>query len=214
MSQMFFGQYLLDEQVIGEDALAEAIAHAEETNARIGRLAVERGFMSQSDTHRIQLEQRETDLRFIDLAVDLGLLTREQGSVLHVGERTLPKSLDPVGIEDQASGVVAAPVYEGLLGYHDKADGFGNTEDVLDAELNLDAQAAIGAIKRAGSGKLRFTRRTTGVSMGGLHELWVDGVKRSLVHKRGEDLAADHFTKNLSVAPFLRHMQSLGLWFT
>ena len=38
--------------------------------------------------------------------------------MLHIGERTLPKSLDPAGIEDQASGVVASPVYEGLLGYH------------------------------------------------------------------------------------------------
>jgi len=99
MSQMFFGQYLLDEQVIGEDALAEAIAHAEETNARIGRLAVERGFMSQSDTHRIQLEQRETDLRFIDLAVDLGLLTREQGSVLLSEQRRRHKPIGQALVE-------------------------------------------------------------------------------------------------------------------
>lgn len=42
----------------------------------------------------------------------------EQGAVLHAAIRTLPKSFDPAQIEDQASGIVTAPVYEGLLTYH------------------------------------------------------------------------------------------------
>ncbi len=78
MSQMFFGQYLLDEGVIGRDALGEAIDHAGRINARVGALAVERGFMSEAQIEQVQLEQRQTDLRFADLAVELGLLTREQ----------------------------------------------------------------------------------------------------------------------------------------
>ncbi len=78
MSQMFFGQYLLDEQVIGEDALGEAIDHAERVNARVGALAVERGFMSEAEIGQVQFEQRQTDLRFADLAIELGLLSREQ----------------------------------------------------------------------------------------------------------------------------------------
>jgi oligopeptide transport system substrate-binding protein len=42
----------------------------------------------------------------------------EEGTVMHVGLRQLPKSFDPPGIEDEGSGKVAAPVYEGLLMYH------------------------------------------------------------------------------------------------
>lgn len=42
----------------------------------------------------------------------------ERGAVLHAAIRTLPKSFDPPMIEDQASGIVAAQVYEGLLTYH------------------------------------------------------------------------------------------------
>jgi oligopeptide transport system substrate-binding protein len=42
----------------------------------------------------------------------------EEGAVLHVGIRDLPKSFDPPGIEDQGSGYVASHVYDGLLAYH------------------------------------------------------------------------------------------------
>ena len=42
----------------------------------------------------------------------------EQGSVLHVSLRTLPKTLDPPKIEDQISNKLTANVYEGLLVYH------------------------------------------------------------------------------------------------
>ena len=42
----------------------------------------------------------------------------EEGAVLHISQRQLPKSLDPPAIEDEGSGKAAAPVYEGLLMYH------------------------------------------------------------------------------------------------
>ena len=42
----------------------------------------------------------------------------EEGAILHVGLRLLPKSFDPPSVEEEGSGKVAAQVYEGLLGYH------------------------------------------------------------------------------------------------
>ncbi len=42
----------------------------------------------------------------------------EQGKILHVGLRVLPKSFDPPLIEDEGSGKCAAHVYDGLLQYH------------------------------------------------------------------------------------------------
>ena len=42
----------------------------------------------------------------------------EEGEILHVGLRLLPKSFDPPDIGEEGSGKVSAPVYEGLLAYH------------------------------------------------------------------------------------------------
>ena len=42
----------------------------------------------------------------------------EEGAILHVGLRLLPKSFDPPSVEEEGSGKVAANVYEGLLTYH------------------------------------------------------------------------------------------------
>jgi oligopeptide transport system substrate-binding protein len=42
----------------------------------------------------------------------------EQGKILHVGLRLLPKSFDPPQVDDEGSGAIASQVYEGLLTYH------------------------------------------------------------------------------------------------
>lgn len=42
----------------------------------------------------------------------------EEGTILHIGLRLLPKSFDPPHIGEEGSGKVSAPVYEGLLSYH------------------------------------------------------------------------------------------------
>jgi len=42
----------------------------------------------------------------------------EQGNILHVSLRTLPKSMDPPQIEDESSAKLAAHIYDGLLQYH------------------------------------------------------------------------------------------------
>ena len=42
----------------------------------------------------------------------------EEGKILHVGLRLLPKSFDPPQVDDEGSGAIASQVYEGLLAYH------------------------------------------------------------------------------------------------
>ena len=42
----------------------------------------------------------------------------EEGKILHIGLRLLPKSFDPPDISDEGSGIIASQVYEGLLMYH------------------------------------------------------------------------------------------------
>ncbi len=48
----------------------------------------------------------------------------EKGKILHMGLLALPKSLDPPGVEDMYSGIIASQVYEGLFQYHPYARPF------------------------------------------------------------------------------------------
>jgi hypothetical protein len=121
--QMFFGQFLLDEEVIGEDDLHRAVELATEENSRIGALGVECGMLTETQVELIQLEQRQTDMPFASLAVQLELLTREQSDELLLKQRRRHK---PIG---------EALVELGIL-------ETGELDDLLDryhlCELNLD----------------------------------------------------------------------------
>ncbi len=48
----------------------------------------------------------------------------EKGKILHMGLMALPKSLDPTGVEDMYSGIIASQIYEGLFQYHPYARPF------------------------------------------------------------------------------------------
>lgn len=124
MSQMFFGQYLLEEGVIDADRLGEALEHAERVNARIGTLAVEHGFMREAELEQVQLEQRHADARFADLAVGLGLLEPKQASQLLAEQKIRHK---PLGVALVELGHLAADELDDWL------DRFHMTQLDLDA---------------------------------------------------------------------------------
>jgi len=74
----FFGQYLLERGRIDHRQLLAAVEYQNVTNARLGTLALGKGYLTEAQVQRINLAQRTTDRLFGDLAVDLGLLTTEQ----------------------------------------------------------------------------------------------------------------------------------------
>ena len=94
MTQMFFGQFLLDEEVIDADCLQKALDIAGKEHYRIGALAVEWGYLSEAQVEMIQLEQRNNDLRFGELAIDFELLDREQTERLLEAQKARHK---PIG---------------------------------------------------------------------------------------------------------------------
>ncbi len=99
MSQMFFGQFLIDEEVISEDALRRAIELASEENPRIGALGIESGYLTEVQVELIQLEQRRTDMRFAELGVQLELLTRDQANALLREQRRRHKPIGEALVE-------------------------------------------------------------------------------------------------------------------
>jgi CheY-specific phosphatase CheX len=78
MSIKFFGQYLLEKNLISAEQLIEALKVQEDKNLRFGDYARAKGFMSDDDVMKLQAEQRRTDKKIGEIAVDMGLLTERQ----------------------------------------------------------------------------------------------------------------------------------------
>ncbi|NJD55983.1 MAG: hypothetical protein FIA94_06210, partial [Nitrospirae bacterium] len=78
MSIKFFGQYLLEKNLISADQLLEAVKYQESQNLRFGEYAESRGYITKADITRILDEQKRTDMQFGQLAVMLGLLSEDQ----------------------------------------------------------------------------------------------------------------------------------------
>ncbi|MCK5512409.1 MAG: chemotaxis protein CheX, partial [Thermodesulfovibrionia bacterium] len=114
MAVKFFGQYLLEKNIIKPHELIEAVKYQDSKNRSIGEYAVSMGYLTEKDVEKICNEQKRVDMRFGDLAVKLGLLTPAQVKeilTMQINERIL---------------IGEAMVEKGFL-----------TRDVLDRELDL-----------------------------------------------------------------------------
>jgi CheY-specific phosphatase CheX len=78
MSVKFFGQYLLEKNIIKPEALLEAVKLQETENRIFGQYAIAKGYLTEDDIQRLHKEQQHNDMRFGEIAVKLGLLTHEQ----------------------------------------------------------------------------------------------------------------------------------------
>jgi CheY-specific phosphatase CheX len=110
----FFGQYLLEKNIIKPHELIEAVEYQNLKNLFFGEYAISKGYLTQEDVERIKNEQRHLDMKFGEIAVRLGLLTPAQ-----VEEILTMQKNDHVFIGE-------ALVEKGFL-----------TRDVLERELRL-----------------------------------------------------------------------------
>lgn len=78
MAVKFFGQFLIEQGEINVAQLREALDFMEAENLSLGLYAVEKGLLKPMDVHRIQLEQRQKDASFEEIALELGLLARDK----------------------------------------------------------------------------------------------------------------------------------------
>jgi len=74
----FFGQYLLEKDVLDKDQLIESINYQKSRILKLGEIAIKKNFMSEKDVAKIHNEQKRTDKRFGDLAVEMEMLTQQQ----------------------------------------------------------------------------------------------------------------------------------------
>ncbi len=95
MAVKFFGQFLVEQDLISAADLLKAIELQESTNRKIGELVCDLGLMTPGQVDQVHQVQRHEDIRFGDKAIELGFLTEEQlqqaltlqrNSHLYIGE--------------------------------------------------------------------------------------------------------------------------------
>jgi CheY-specific phosphatase CheX len=78
MGIKFFGQFLIEKNLITKENLQEAVTLSRRSNLLFGETAQSMGLITPADVDRVEAAQRKENLNFGDLCVKMGLLTKEQ----------------------------------------------------------------------------------------------------------------------------------------
>lgn len=78
MFTQFFGNYLLEKQLISHEALSEAFEIQKNTRLKLGVLAINAGYMTAEQVEKAHDQQQRADKRIGDVMVEMGFLTKEQ----------------------------------------------------------------------------------------------------------------------------------------
>jgi CheY-specific phosphatase CheX len=113
MSIKFFGQFLLERNVLSAKDLLESIRLQESKNLRFGDYAVSKSYLLTDQVKRINEEQKRNDMMIGELAVKLDMLSEEQ-----VDEILTMQKNDHVCIGEAivAKGFLTSEVLERELG--------------------------------------------------------------------------------------------------
>lgn len=78
MYTQFFGNYLLNKNIITPEQLVEAMQAQKDIHLKLGVLAIHAGLLTAQEVQQIHIKQTHVDKRFGEIAVDEGYLTSEQ----------------------------------------------------------------------------------------------------------------------------------------
>lgn len=78
MFTQFFGNYLLNENLVTPEQLIDGLQAKKETRMKLGVLAINAGYMTAGQVETVHLKQSTVDKRFGDIAVECGFVTSEQ----------------------------------------------------------------------------------------------------------------------------------------
>lgn len=95
MAVKFFGQFLVENNLVSRDALLGAIELQEQRNLKFGEMAISTGYVTREEIERAHNAQLSHDMKLGDLLVEMGILTlnqlndiitRQQNTHLYIGE--------------------------------------------------------------------------------------------------------------------------------
>ncbi len=102
MESKFFGEFLVQKGVIGEEDLQVYLRHQKEINNKIGEFCLKRGVLRPEEVERILEVQKGIDAPFGEIALELNLLKKEEMhdllffqeiENLHLGEVLVKKGI-------------------------------------------------------------------------------------------------------------------------
>lgn len=116
MLTQFFGNYLLEKQVINSDQLIEALRHKHAAQQKVETLALNSGYITEEEVEDVHNMQSYTDNEFIELALHMGYLTVKQASELeeaqHFGYLFLGRAIVDLGFCSREKMVKLITDYE------------------------------------------------------------------------------------------------------
>jgi CheY-specific phosphatase CheX len=95
MAVMFFGQFLVEQNIVTAEALLNAINLQDKNNLKLGEMAVTMGLITQANIQQAHNAQMSKDMKLGDLLVEMGFLTlaqlndvitRQKNTHLYIGE--------------------------------------------------------------------------------------------------------------------------------
>ena len=78
MYTQFFGNYLLEKDIITTEQLLDALQEQSKVHLKLGTLAIHEGYMTAGEVDNIIIMQTHQDKKFGELAIEEGYLTEEQ----------------------------------------------------------------------------------------------------------------------------------------
>lgn len=95
MAVKFFGQFLVENNLVSREALLKAIDLQEQNNLKFGEMALSMGYVTQAEIERAHNAQMSKDLKLGDLLIEMGIMTvdqlndvitRQKNTHLYIGE--------------------------------------------------------------------------------------------------------------------------------
>ena len=78
MAVKFFGQYLLEKNIIKREDLLETVEFQKSKNMDFGECALAKGYITDKDLANLKSAQKQVDMKFGEVAIKLNILTPQQ----------------------------------------------------------------------------------------------------------------------------------------
>lgn len=112
MYTQFFGNYLLEKNIITTEQLLNALKEQSKVHLKLGTLAMHEGYMTANEVDTIVIMQTHEDKKFGELAIEEGYLTQEQVEALLEAQKPDYLLLGQVLIEQ---GILTNVQFENII---------------------------------------------------------------------------------------------------
>jgi hypothetical protein len=145
MFAQYFGQFLLNQQLITSNELERALNAQKNTRVKLGVLAINRGFMTAEQVETVHQAQTRMDKRFGEIAVELGfieeavineLLSAQPSAHLALGQALIDHEI--MRYETFSSALFKYKQENSLSDEQFQSIVSGNIETIVEAELSKE----------------------------------------------------------------------------